>query len=338
MTKRLVSNFEEQQLLEKAGEGTSGPTTTVEGGGDGWVRSVAEVPFSFLSIDIPPCPLFRDSHGGLVIPQIPLFQLLRKFDGHTWTDSVSKDHQVRKQYRIRTLPRYLVLHLARFTRNNFSLEKNATIVTFPVKNLQMRDFLFATDGEGDVSDDKCSAAAAKRAAATQQLIDSCPSADALQYMGKDALLTLIKRIGSEQHQLELRLGVAESESAELERLRLLAACAVERVQLFACTKYDLMANVCHDSTQAAQVVTVGDLNMTAGASSSAANRKKSRTVSTTATSSSNVLSQGAYKVHIHNSATGQWFEVQDLHVAETMPQLVGVSESNILIYEKRFGN
>ena len=34
-------------------------------------------------------------------------------------------------------------------------------------------------------------------------------------------------------------------------------------------------------------------------------------------------------------ATGQWFEMHDLHVTETMPQLVGLSESYILIYERK---
>jgi U4/U6.U5 tri-snRNP-associated protein 2 len=29
----------------------------------------------------------------------------------------------------------------RFTRNNFFIEKNPTIVNFPVKNLELRDYL-----------------------------------------------------------------------------------------------------------------------------------------------------------------------------------------------------
>lgn len=36
-------------------------------------------------------------------------------------------------------PRYLIFHLARFTKNNFYVEKNPTIVNFPVKNLELRD-------------------------------------------------------------------------------------------------------------------------------------------------------------------------------------------------------
>ena len=37
------------------------------------------------------------------------------------------------------LPRYLVLAVKRFSKNNFFIEKNPTIVTFPVKNLDLRE-------------------------------------------------------------------------------------------------------------------------------------------------------------------------------------------------------
>jgi hypothetical protein len=36
-----------------------------------------------------------------------------------------------------------------------------------------------------------------------------------------------------------------------------------------------------------------------------------------------------------NKATEQWFELQDLHVSETMPQLIGLSESYMLVYERK---
>ncbi|CAN0440980.1 unnamed protein product, partial [Scytosiphon promiscuus] len=41
--------------------------------------------------------------------------------------------------------RYLIFHLARFTKNNFYVEKNPTIVNFPVKNLELKDWLRAED-------------------------------------------------------------------------------------------------------------------------------------------------------------------------------------------------
>ena len=44
------------------------------------------------------------------------------------------------------LPRYLIVHHKRFTRNNFFVEKNPTIVTFPVKNLQLSDHIPVPNG------------------------------------------------------------------------------------------------------------------------------------------------------------------------------------------------
>lgn len=40
---------------------------------------------------------------------------------------------------LRPSRRYLIFHLARFTKNNFYVEKNPTIVNFPVKNLELKD-------------------------------------------------------------------------------------------------------------------------------------------------------------------------------------------------------
>ncbi|KAL6076196.1 U4/U6.U5 tri-snRNP-associated protein 2, variant 2 [Balamuthia mandrillaris] len=40
-------------------------------------------PFLFLSLDIPPAPLFKSEEEKTVIPQLPLFHCLQKFDGKT---------------------------------------------------------------------------------------------------------------------------------------------------------------------------------------------------------------------------------------------------------------
>lgn len=95
-----------------------------------------EQPFMFLSLDIPPPPLFPgDKDKGTIIPQEPLFTLLRKFDGETKQFVPATNEW--KRYKITRLPRYLVLHLNRFTKNNFFVEKNPTIVNFPLRDLDM---------------------------------------------------------------------------------------------------------------------------------------------------------------------------------------------------------
>ena len=78
--------------------------------------------------------------SGYLIPrmQVPIFDLLRKFDGQRFVDLPG---QGMRRFRITKLPRYMVLHMKRFTKNQFFREKNPTIVNFPVKNLELADII-----------------------------------------------------------------------------------------------------------------------------------------------------------------------------------------------------
>jgi len=341
LTKKLVDSYD-KQLQEGGGSSSSSSE---------WVRAVNQTTFSHLSLDIPACPLFRDSEGGLVIPQVPLFEVLRKFDGHTWTDQVTSEAHVRRQYRILQLPRYLILHLVRFTRNNFYLEKNPTIVTFPVKNLEMRDFLFSAEetttttpeNDDDVSHMSVSMSiGAMKQREIEKMVAACPQVTDLPDMSSDQLIALVEKLGSALHKLQLK-SVASTPALAQHRgdLLIIAQSVVERVHLFRNTKYDLLANICHDSTSSAKMVTVGDLNLLLGHSTATKQAKNASLAMTNgsissnngpealgqsaaATSSNNrVLNDGAYKVHIQHKATGQWFEVQDLRVTEVTPQFIG---------------
>lgn len=53
----------------------------------------------------------------------------------------------RRRFRLTKLPTYLVLHMKRFTKNNFFWEKNPTIVNFPVRNLELRDIIPVPTGQ-----------------------------------------------------------------------------------------------------------------------------------------------------------------------------------------------
>ena len=64
---------------------------------------------SFLSLELPPTPLFKDEAGGNVIPQVPLYEVLQKFDGVTKT--------VRRENP--RLPRYYGLQQCIFWRSTF---------------------------------------------------------------------------------------------------------------------------------------------------------------------------------------------------------------------------
>ena len=71
-------------------------------------------------------------------------------------------------------------------------------------------------------------------------------------------------------------------------------------------RYDLLANACHD--------------LQSGLGKDA---------------QQDPLQHGTYRVHVHQESSDQWYEIQDLHVSETMPQLIGLSESLLTIYQRR---
>ena len=43
--------------------------------------------------------------------------------------------------------------------------------------------------------------------------------------------------------------------------------------------------------------------------------------------------KGTFRAHILHKANGQWYEMQDLHVTEILPQMITLTESYIQIYE-----
>ncbi|PAV22133.1 spindle pole body [Pyrrhoderma noxium] len=96
-------------------------------------------PFLFLSVDLPPPPLFQDSVEKNIIPQVNLASVLAKYDGKTTQEYLG---QLRR-YKCLRLPRYLILHFKRFTKNAFIEEKNPTIVNFPLRGVDFREYLDA---------------------------------------------------------------------------------------------------------------------------------------------------------------------------------------------------
>ena len=111
----------------------------------GWKRDEKDLNFLYLTLDVPPTPFFKDTQGGNIVPQIPLFDVLTKYNGVRLTDTVRAGVQSRRRYVITKLPKFLVFHFARFSKNNFTAEKNPTIVHIPVKDLELKD-QFALEG------------------------------------------------------------------------------------------------------------------------------------------------------------------------------------------------
>jgi U4/U6.U5 tri-snRNP-associated protein 2 len=100
----------------------------------------SRMPFRFLSLELPPSPLFNDAKGSVTIPQIPVYALLSKYDGTTISESLRGQYRERKSFKIIKLPRYLLFSIKRFSRNAFFMDKNPTIVSFPISNLELKPF------------------------------------------------------------------------------------------------------------------------------------------------------------------------------------------------------
>ena len=77
--------------------------------------------------------VFKDKNleKNTVKTTIPISELLNKYNGEIQTN--------KKSYKILETPEYLVLHLKRFVHNNFFLEKNPTLVSFPMEGLEIQN-------------------------------------------------------------------------------------------------------------------------------------------------------------------------------------------------------
>lgn len=94
--------------------------------------------YLMLALDLPTAPLFQDELDKNIIPQIPLTSILAKYDGLKAQEALN----TRKRYRLlHPLPPYLLFHIKRFSINKFVSERNPTIVTFPVRSLDMSPYV-----------------------------------------------------------------------------------------------------------------------------------------------------------------------------------------------------
>ncbi|KAJ7610971.1 cysteine proteinase [Roridomyces roridus] len=129
---------EKQQVLLRSDFGDEKPRFDIS-------RDITSTvsPFLFLAVDLPPPPLFQDSVEKNIIPQVSIHSVLAKYDGRTTQESAG---QLRR-YKCQRLPPYIILHFKRFTKNQFVEEKNPTIVNFPLRGLDFRDYLDAPTSE-----------------------------------------------------------------------------------------------------------------------------------------------------------------------------------------------
>ncbi|KAG4072559.1 hypothetical protein HA402_004648 [Bradysia odoriphaga] len=171
-----------------------------------------ETSFLYLTCDLPAPPLFIDEFRENIIPQVSLYQLLAKFNAVNEKEYKTYKDSVMKRFEITRLPAFIILYIKRFTKNTFFLEKNPTIVNFPIRNVDFGDILTEENRKNHKN-----------------------------------------------------------------------------------TKYNLIANIVHDGEP----------------------------------------SKGTYRVHVLQKSTGQWYEMQDLHVTNILPQMITLTEAYIQIYEQQ---
>ncbi|KAI5476575.1 hypothetical protein MNV49_007522 [Pseudohyphozyma bogoriensis] len=94
-------------------------------------------PFLFLTLDLPPTPVFQSVNATNIIPQVPISVVLAKYDGVTTAESQG----ILRRYKIERLPPFLIFHVKRFTKNNFVEEKNPTIMNFPLRGVDVKDYV-----------------------------------------------------------------------------------------------------------------------------------------------------------------------------------------------------
>jgi len=123
---------ETQQVLVRADFGEKKPHFDI----DRELRTSTS-PYLFLALDLPPPPLFQDAVEKNIIPQVSIHSVLAKYDGKTSQESAGH----LRRYKCQLLPPYIILHFKRFTKNAFVEEKNPTIVTFPLRGLDFKEYV-----------------------------------------------------------------------------------------------------------------------------------------------------------------------------------------------------
>jgi len=96
-------------------------------------------PFTILTLDLPPAPLFQDDAEKNIIPQVPLTTILAKYNGIAAQEKLN----TRMRYRLlHPVPPYLIMHIKRFQPNKFlGSQRNPTIVTFNPRSLDLSPYI-----------------------------------------------------------------------------------------------------------------------------------------------------------------------------------------------------
>ena len=74
-------------------------------------EKVEHLPFMYLTCDLPPPPLYPDDARENIIPQVPIFQILNKFNGTLEKEYKTYKDSTLKKFEITRLPPYIILYI-----------------------------------------------------------------------------------------------------------------------------------------------------------------------------------------------------------------------------------
>lgn len=195
---------------------TSTSTSTSASTSDSSSSSTAVVtarsPFLMLSFPLQTDQIFADPSTNSFIKQVRIAELLERFNGIN--EEILPDGSLRT-FGIAKLPQYLIVHVNRFKNNGFFIEKNNTLVTFPLKGLDMSPCIY------------------KATLPSMEELLSMPASDLQQ--------RLRGLVGPSAKHALLDGGAVEKRDLAEEVLKLM-----EAAQNNMRTKYDLVANIVHD--------------------------------------------------------------------------------------------
>lgn len=70
-----------------------------------------DIPWLFLTCDLPPPPLYPDGLRENIIPQVPLATILSKFNGVSEKEYKTYKDSTMKRFEITHLPPYIILYV-----------------------------------------------------------------------------------------------------------------------------------------------------------------------------------------------------------------------------------
>ncbi|PVV04940.1 hypothetical protein BB560_000543 [Smittium megazygosporum] len=268
--------------------------------------SSVESPFLALGLDLPPPPLFRKEEDTL-IPQVPLVTLLKKYNGVTTTEIKG----ISKTYEILELPKYLILHIKRFIKSDFMLDKNPTIVNFSVDNVAFGDLINQVENQTNgVKQD--------------------------QKSGR--LYNLIANIVFESNSLPNENNDSSSnlQSSSTSNSKPKKTYIGSQKNVPITTNIPLALAKPKQNLPGEAKASNRPFSIKQGTDSISNTKVDQDLIAQAASSSVTVLPiNGQYSIHLRDKASNQWFKISDLHVEPIIPQMICLSESYIQVWEKQ---